>query len=94
MLIGETLQVRAKAATVAGKVIEEGMAVARFWPPGRPTADTAAFEIPLRFDGRARCWQADVETDGWMPGRWTVRATVRSVQATGMSTFQFVLDAT
>lgn len=77
---GQTALVRVKASEPDGSVPREGYATAEFWAPGRdPEGDPAARGRPdhvaeLFWDEKSRAWTAAVDTEGWAPGTWTVRA--------------------
>jgi hypothetical protein len=77
---GEKLAVRVRGTRMDGSAHRHG-AVAAFFAPGKDPEHVLADrvpdrQVPLGFDPVARVYGAEVRTDGWRPGTWTVQGTV------------------
>lgn len=80
MQAGMKLAVRVRASRPDGSLHRHG-AVAWFYRPGKDPQRLAADRIPdrqvtLSFDAAARAYGAEVSTDGWEPGDWTMQGVV------------------
>jgi len=95
---GQPLAVTVRGVTALdGRSCTSG-AAARFFRPGRDPERTAGLapdaEVPLRFDPASRTWRAQVRTDGWEPGTWTLQGVVLDPagDVAGWAWYRFGLD--
>jgi hypothetical protein len=96
---GQTLAVRVRGTRADGSAHAYG-AVAQFYAPGRDPRHVPADREPdrqavLAFDPGTRLYGAEVRTDGWQPGDWTLRGVVLGASGApeGWAWYSFPLEA-
>lgn len=94
MRAGEHILARVTASR-RGRIVGTGSVTARFWGPGADPGGPPDHEAELAFSPRDRRWSAEVDTGGWAPGAWVMRARADDGTARGETPdpVRFILDA-
>jgi hypothetical protein len=96
---GQALAVRVRGVKPDGSAHSRG-AVAQFYAPGKDPRHVPGDREPdriavLSFDPDTRTYGAEVRTDGWQPGDWTLRGVVLGADGApdGWAWYSFPLEA-